>query len=67
MKRTHNSLLRFFRQNDENGINLDILNNNNPLAEIKQRIKDFVSRFDGRKNNFNHFLVIISALVGSYL
>jgi hypothetical protein len=51
----------------ENKINLDILNNSNPPEDIKQKLQNFVDGYDERRVNFNHFLVILSALVDTYL
>jgi len=51
----------------ENRINLDILNNSSPPEDIKQKLQNFVDGYDERRANFNHFLVILSALVDTYL
>jgi hypothetical protein len=50
----------------ENRINLDILNNGDPPEEIRERLQNFVSDYEERKNNFNHFSVILSTLVDSF-
>jgi hypothetical protein len=51
----------------ENKINLHILNNSNPPEDIKQKLQNFVDGYEDRRANFNHFVVILSALVDTYL
>jgi hypothetical protein len=50
----------------ENRINLDILKNGDPPEEIRERLQRFVNDYEERKNNFNHFSVILSTLVDSF-
>jgi hypothetical protein len=50
----------------ENRINLDILNNGNPPEEVREKLQNFVNGHEERKNNFNHFSVILSSLVDSF-
>jgi hypothetical protein len=51
----------------ENQINLDILSNNNLPGDIREKLQNFVAGYDERRSNFNHLLVILSALVDIYL
>jgi hypothetical protein len=51
----------------ENRINLDILNNGNPPEDIRNKLQNFVKEYEDRRNNFNHFTVILSTLVDSFL
>jgi hypothetical protein len=51
----------------ENKINQNILSNSNPPQEVKEKLQDFVNGYDDRRNNFNHLVVILSALVDSFL
>jgi len=51
----------------ENRINLDILNNSSPPEDIKEKLQNFVDGYDERSANFNHLIVILSALVDTYL
>jgi hypothetical protein len=50
----------------ENRINLDILNNGNPPEEVREKLQNFINGYEERKNNFNHFSVILSSLVDSF-
>lgn len=50
----------------ENRINLDILNNGNQPEEVREKLQNFVNGYEERKNNFNHFSVILSSLVDSF-
>lgn len=50
----------------ENTINLNILNNGNPPPDIKEKLQNFVNGYEERKNNFDHFSVVISSLVDSF-
>jgi hypothetical protein len=50
----------------ENRINLNILNNGNPPPDIREKLQNFVSGYEDRKNNFDHFSVVISSLVDSF-
>ena len=51
----------------ENTINLNILNNGNPPPEIRDKLQNFVNGYEERKHNFNHFSVVISSLIDSFL
>lgn len=51
----------------ENKINLDMLNNSNLPRDIKEKLQNFVDGYDDRRANFNHLLVILSALVDIFL
>jgi hypothetical protein len=50
----------------ENTINLNILNNSNPPPDIREKLQNFVSGYEERKNNFDHFSVVISSLIDSF-
>jgi|SRR5919198_3856110 hypothetical protein len=50
----------------ENRINLNILNNGNPTPDIRDKLQNFVNGYQERKNNFDHFSVVISSLVDSF-
>jgi len=50
----------------ENTINLNILNNGNPPPEIREELQNFVNGYEERKNNFDHFSVVISSLIDSF-
>ena len=47
-------------------INLNILNNGNPPPDIREKLQNFVNGYEERKNNFDHFSVVISSLVDSF-
>jgi hypothetical protein len=49
----------------ENRINLDLLNNGDPAEEIKKEIRNFVDGYEDRRNNFDHFIVILSSFIDS--
>lgn len=51
----------------ENTINLDLLRNGDLPRDIEVRLQNFVNGFDERNNNFNHFMVILSAVINSLL
>jgi hypothetical protein len=51
----------------ENTINLDILKNCSPPEDIREKLQNFVDGYVERRANFNHFLVILSSLVDTYL
>jgi hypothetical protein len=36
-----------------------------PTEEIKKEIRNFVGRYEDRRNNFDHFIVILTSLVDS--
>ena len=50
----------------ENTINLNILNNGNPPPDIREKLQNFVNGYEERKNNFDHFTVVVSSLVDSF-
>jgi hypothetical protein len=51
----------------ENKINIDMLNNSDLPGDIREKLQNFVDGYDERRANFNHLLVILSALVDVYL
>lgn len=51
----------------ENTINLDLLRNGDLPRDIRDRLQNFVNGFDERNNNFDHFMVIVSAIINSML
>jgi hypothetical protein len=51
----------------ENRINLDLLNNGDLPREISEQVQNFVNGHEERRSNFNHFAVILSTLVDSFL
>ena len=50
----------------ENRIDLDILNKGDPPEEVREKLQNFINGYEERKNNFNHFSVIMSTLVDSF-
>jgi hypothetical protein len=50
----------------ENTINLNILTNGNPPQDVREKLESFVNGYEERKNNFDHFSVVISSLVDSF-
>jgi hypothetical protein len=51
----------------ENTINLDLLRNGDLPRDIRDRLQNLVNGFDERNNNFDHFMVIVSAIINSML
>ncbi|CAN5116193.1 hypothetical protein BH18THE2_BH18THE2_13880 [soil metagenome] len=51
----------------ENTINLDLLRNRDLPRDIEVRLQNFVNRFNERNNNFDHFTIIVSAVIDSLL
>ena len=50
----------------ENTINLNILNNGDPPPDVREKVQNFVNGYQERKNNFDHFSVVVSSLVDSF-
>lgn len=50
----------------ENTINLDLLRNGNLPSNVRDRLQNFVNGFEERNSNFDHFMVIISAVINSF-
>jgi hypothetical protein len=50
----------------ENRIDLDILNKGDPPEEVREKLQNFINGYEERKNNFNHFSVILSTLVDPF-
>ncbi len=51
----------------ENQINLAMITNGNLPEGIREKLQNFVSGYDERRANFNHLLVILSALIDIFL
>ena len=51
----------------ENTINLDLLRNGDLPRDVRDRLQIFVNSFEDRRNNFDHFMVIISSVLSSFL
>jgi hypothetical protein len=50
----------------ENRIDLDILNKGDPPEEVREKLQNFINGYEERKNNFNHFSVILSTLADPF-
>jgi hypothetical protein len=50
----------------ENTINLDLLRNGDLPRDVRERLQNFVNGFEDRNNNFDHFMVIVSAVINSF-
>jgi hypothetical protein len=50
----------------ENTINLDLLRNGDLPRDVRDRLQNFVNRFEDRNSNFDHFMVIVSAVINSF-
>ena len=51
----------------ENTISLDLLRNGDLPRDVRDRLQSFVNGFDDRNSNFNHLMVIVSAVINSFL
>jgi hypothetical protein len=51
----------------EYAINLDLLRNGDLPRDIRNRLQSFVNGFEDRSNNFDHFMVIASSVINSFL
>jgi len=51
----------------ENAINLDLLRNGDLPRDIRDRLQNFVNGFEDRNSNLDHFMVIVSSVINSFL
>jgi hypothetical protein len=51
----------------ENTINLDLLRNGDLPRDIRDRLQNFVNGFENRNSNLDHFMVIVSSVINSFL
>ena len=51
----------------EREINIDLLTNRDLPEEIRKRLEEFAEGDEERRKNFEHFLVILSSFIDSYL
>jgi hypothetical protein len=51
----------------ENTMSLDLLRNGDLPRDVRDRLQSFVNGFEDRNSNINHLMVIVSAVINSFL